>query len=45
VFDIGLDSDNCKVLVQIEEQSPEITQGVGKDDENLGAGDQGIMFG
>ncbi|HLV60361.1 MAG TPA: methionine adenosyltransferase [Fredinandcohnia sp.] len=37
----GLDGANCGVLVAIEQQSPEIWQGV----ENGGAGDQGMMFG
>mgnify|MGYP001056826240 CR=1 FL=1 len=47
--DVGLDADKCKVLVHIEEQSPEIGQGVHgmgtKTLEEIGAGDQGIMFG
>mmetsp|Transcript_11915 Transcript_11915/g.14192 ORF Transcript_11915/g.14192 Transcript_11915/m.14192 type:complete len:391 (-) Transcript_11915:315-1487(-) len=47
--DVGLDCDNCKVLVNIEEQSPDIGQGVHgmgtKKPEEIGAGDQGHMFG
>ena len=47
--DVGLDADKCKVLVHIEEQSPDIGQGVHgmgtKTLEEVGAGDQGIMFG
>ncbi|WIA17549.1 hypothetical protein OEZ85_014376 [Tetradesmus obliquus] len=47
--DVGLDADTCKVLVHIEEQSPDIGQGVHgmgtKTLEETGAGDQGHMFG
>jgi len=49
--DVGLDAKTCKVLVHIEEQSPDIGQsvhGMGKSDqkpEEIGAGDQGHMFG
>mmetsp|Transcript_20976 Transcript_20976/g.66463 ORF Transcript_20976/g.66463 Transcript_20976/m.66463 type:complete len:338 (-) Transcript_20976:493-1506(-) len=47
--DVGLDCDNCKVLCYLEEQSPDIGQGVHgmgtKKLEEIGAGDQGIMFG
>jgi len=37
----------CEVLVRINKQSPDIAGGVhvGKDDLDVGAGDQGIMFG
>jgi S-adenosylmethionine synthetase len=40
---VGLDWEACGVLVSIEEQSPEIAMGIEKDD--MGAGDQGMMFG
>ncbi len=40
------DADSCGVLSSIHQQSPDIAQGVdASDDKNLGAGDQGMMFG
>merc|ERR1711935_344686 len=43
----GLSCDTCEVLVRINKQSPDIAGGVhvGKDEMDVGAGDQGIMFG
>merc|ERR1712157_689058 len=43
----GLSHKTCEVLVRINKQSPDIAGGVhvGKDDMDVGAGDQGIMFG
>ncbi len=40
------DGDSCGVLVAINEQTPDINQGVDKADKNeQGAGDQGMVFG
>jgi len=40
------DADSCGVLTSIHEQSPDINQGVEREDEEeMGAGDQGMMFG
>jgi S-adenosylmethionine synthetase len=46
----GFDGNTCAVLTTIDKQSPDIAQGVdnaydASDDEKIGAGDQGMMFG
>merc|ERR1712194_633051 len=43
----GLSHKTCEVLVRINKQSPDIAGGVhvGRDEMDMGAGDQGIMFG
>ncbi len=46
--DIGFDSENCAVIVSIDKQSPDISQGVTAGQglhKEQGAGDQGLMFG
>ena len=43
---MGFDWETCAVITSIDEQSPDIAQGVeGSDEHEQGAGDQGLMFG
>ena len=45
---MGICADTCGVLLSIDRQSPDIAQGVNDDAESgkeIGAGDQGLMFG
>lgn len=50
--ELGFDADTAEIIQIIEKQSPDIAQGVnealetrGNNRDNLGAGDQGMMFG
>lgn len=44
--DMGFDGASCAVINALGKQSPDIAQGVDRDDEEQqGAGDQGLMFG
>ena len=40
----GFDGNSCAVLVSVDKQSPDIAMGVDRDND-IGAGDQGMMFG
>ena len=45
---MGISADHCAVMIAIDEQSPDIAMGVNDDaahGKDIGAGDQGLMFG
>jgi S-adenosylmethionine synthetase len=45
---MGISADTCGVMVSLHSQSPDIAQGVNEDSvagKDIGAGDQGLMFG
>ena len=44
----GFDGESCAIMTSIDEQSPDIAQGVNEStnaEHDIGAGDQGLMFG
>jgi S-adenosylmethionine synthetase len=43
----GIDCENCQVIINVHSQSKEIANTVheNKDEKDMGAGDQGLMFG
>jgi S-adenosylmethionine synthetase len=46
--EMGINADTCAVMISIDKQSPDIAQGVNEDNakgKEIGAGDQGLMFG
>ena len=44
--DLKFDSNSCEVMVKLDSQSPDISQGVtANENKEQGAGDQGLMFG
>ena len=46
--EMGISADTCAVMVSLDKQSPDIAQGVDSDStkgKDIGAGDQGLMFG
>jgi S-adenosylmethionine synthetase len=46
--EMGIAADTCSVLVAVDKQSPDIARGVDEDSstgKDVGAGDQGLMFG
>jgi S-adenosylmethionine synthetase len=48
--EMGINADTCAVMVSLDRQSPDIAQGVNDDSQSrhageIGAGDQGLMFG
>ena len=46
--EMGINADTCAVMVSLDKQSPDIAMGVNEDStagKDIGAGDQGLMFG
>lgn len=42
---IGIDAERCLIIKNISQQSNDIYQGIVQEDNEVGAGDQGIMYG
>lgn len=42
---LEFDADSCNLHIHVHQQSPDISMGVDQDSGELGAGDQGLMFG
>ena len=44
--DLKFDAESCEIMIKLDTQSPDISQGVtANDNKEQGAGDQGLMFG
>jgi len=46
--EMGINADTCAVMTSLDRQSPDIARGVDEDSakgKEIGAGDQGLMFG
>ncbi|EOA07012.1 S-adenosylmethionine synthetase [Mycoplasma yeatsii 13926] len=41
----GINADTCQIDIRVEGQSPDIAMGVDLENDEIGGGDQGIMFG
>ncbi|MBR3571367.1 MAG: methionine adenosyltransferase, partial [Mycoplasmataceae bacterium] len=45
ILELGYDENDFSILSNVNSQSPDINQAVDKEDDDIGAGDQGIVFG
>lgn len=45
ILELGYNENDFSILSNVHSQSPDINQAVDKEDDNIGAGDQGIVFG
>ncbi|MDQ0567449.1 methionine adenosyltransferase [Mycoplasma yeatsii] len=43
--DYGINAETCQIDIRVEGQSPDIAMGVDLENDEIGGGDQGIMFG
>ena len=45
ILELGYDENDFSILSNVNSQSPDINRAVDKEDDDIGAGDQGIIFG
>lgn len=45
ILELGYDENDFSILSNVNSQSPDINRAVDKEDDDIGAGDQGIVFG